>query len=141
MGLKHLKLRVEQVEVSDGETFTVRGLGLEDILILVQSHQANLGTLFDEVVSAGAQLTVADSSSVASMLFEVAPAAANHIIALGADEEDMELVKRLPFPVQLDALEKIGSLTFTTAGGPKKVVEAIMRVLNGATTALTSLQA
>src|ERR1019366_8464475 len=123
MGLKHLTLRVEQVEVSDSEHFAVRGLDLVDISKLVDLHRDELVALFSQVQAGGmSDAMLADPSALVSVLFNVAPTAAIQIIGLAADEDDLDLVRLLTFSVQLDAIEKIARLTFATQS-PGKVLE------------------
>ncbi len=141
MGLKHLKLASALVEVSDGEQFTVRGLSLDDISFLVTRHSAKLAALY-------AQFKLRDDIGEDNMmglaldLLKQAPELAADMIACASgDHEDSELAAQLPFPVQLDALEKLVTLTFTVAGGPKKVLEIVIRLAQGTTGLLESLKA
>jgi hypothetical protein len=142
MGLSHLKRLREEVQVGD-DKFEVRGLNLTDITVIVQSNGvlAPLSELFANLQMGGdGEFALNDSASVAAALAQAAPLAVSLIIACAADEEDVAWVREIPFPAQIDALEKIAKLTFATEGGPKKVLETIIRVANGATATLGSLQ-
>lgn len=141
MGLKHLTALTRDVQVSDGESFAVRGLSIEDLVVVVEQHQAELTPLFNQVQAGEVSLT--DTSVLATLLFKQAPRAAAHVIARAedplADEQDVVAAKGLPFPVQLDALEKIAELTFKSAA-PKKVGEMVIRMLMGVTVAIRDLK-
>lgn len=140
MALKDLFVPTVTIKTSGGE-FAVRGLSLNDILRLVEKHRASMNTLFQKFVQSGEDLGLENSAQMGAVLVESAPDVAAEIIALAADEPDqLETVKSLSFPVQLDTLEQIGRLTFEAAGGPKKVVETVIRVIQGATNLLGDLQ-
>jgi hypothetical protein len=140
MALKHLKLPTAEVE-NPGGNFTVRGLSFVDITALVGLHQAELSALFDQIKVGEGKLDIEDPSAMLSGLMAQAPEAAAQIIALAADEPDVAIAVTLPFPVQLDALEKIVGMTFAAEGGAKKVLETIIRVATGAAAAIKGLRA
>lgn len=139
MGLSHLKLASETVVTPGGESFSVRGLSFVDISAVVRPYGPQLGSLFDGFKDGTFSLD--DPTALLSNLINRAPEAAALVIAVAADEEDVALAARLPFPVQLEALEKIAGLTFASEGGAKKVLETIIRVATGTTSALASLKA
>ncbi|MFC3724405.1 phage pre-tape measure protein [Neoaquamicrobium sediminum] len=131
MALKGYRLPTLDVELPGGDSFPVRGLSLPDITFLVSRHGDTMRTLFDRY-SGDETIAISDLASVGTSILETAPTLAAEIVAVAADEPDeMETIMRLPFPVQVDALEKVGKLTFDTAGGPKKVVETVIRVFRG----------
>jgi hypothetical protein len=140
VGLKHLKIAVETIESSAGD-FTVRGLNLDDIVAIVNAYRPELTELFGQIQSDGENFSLADPTTLAESLGKAAPGSVAMIIAYGADEKDVDLVRAIPFPAQLEALEKIGKLTFATEGGPKKVVEIIIRILKGAMQTVADLKA
>lgn len=140
MGLKHLKLAVETIESSSGD-FTVRGLNLDDIIAITTAYRPELTALFGQIQADGENFSLADPTALAESLGQAAPGSIAMIIAHGADEEDVDLVRAIPFPAQLQALEAIGKLTFATEGGPKKVVEIIIRILKGAMATVADLKA
>lgn len=136
MTLKSLVVATATVKTSGGE-FTVRGLSLTDILFLVSKHRAAMKALFDKFVKGQSDVALESYSNLGAALIESAPDVAAEIIALAADEpEEIETVKRISFPAQIEALERIGDLTFAAEGSPKKVVETVIRVLSGATNLL-----
>lgn len=145
MGLKSLKLPTEEVKVSDGVSFTVRGLSLVDITNLVRERGAEVSALFDHYggfLEADTAKTEQIEVLTASLLDQAPEVAALVIMAAAEDgaDADIKTVISLPFPVQIDALEKIGKLTFASGGGPKKVVETVIRVLRGTTDLMTDLR-
>lgn len=136
MGLKSLKFPEATIETAGGP-LTVRGLNLPNILTLVRNHGAHLAAMFTKVMEQGeAGLDLATVQAMGSMALATVPRCVGEIIAFGAGEDDdeaIELAMNLPAPVQIEALERIAKLTFETEGGPKKVVEAVIRALQGTT--------
>lgn len=141
MGLKDLKIPEAIIETPGGE-FAVRGLSLDDLAWLVRRHGDTMSKVFNDFVASDAELT---SDSVAGFLLplvESMPGLVSEVIACGAgDAEEATLVRRLPFLVQIDALEKVIDLSFDAAGGPKKLAETVVRLARGTTGLLESLKA
>ena len=144
MGLKHLKLPTETVETPGGD-FAVRGISFSDVSALIQSDGPELSALFDHYSGSlnGDDLSTTEVMALSGSLNEIAPDIAAKIIVTAADgdEDDLATIRKLPFPVQVDALEKIVKLTFDSTGGPKKLVETAIRVFRGTTSLMGELQA
>jgi len=139
MSLKSLRLPEAKVELPDGG-FVVRGLSLNDVSILVQRHGKRLNELYQQFTEQG-DLTTETVAAFALPLLQSAPEIAAELIACAAgDPDDAEIAGRLPFPVQIDALEKIAILTFEAGGGPKKLLETVVRLAQGTTSLLESLK-
>ena len=139
MSLKSLRLPEAKVELPDG-SFVVRGLSLNDVSILVQRHGKRLNELYQQFAEQG-DLTTETVAAFALPLLQSAPEIAAELIACAAgDPDDAEIAGRLPFPVQIDALEKIAILTFEAGGGPKKLLETVVRLAQGTTSLLDSLK-
>jgi len=139
MSLKSLRLPEAKVELPDGG-FVVRGLSLNDVSILVQRHGKRLNELYQQFTEQG-DLTTETVAAFALPLLKSAPEIAAELIACAAgDPDDAEIAGRLPFPVQIDALEKIAILTFEAGGGPKKLLETVVRLAQGTTSLLESLK-
>ena len=139
MSLKSLRLPEAKVELPDGD-FVVRGLSLNDVSILVQRHGKRLNELYQQFTEQG-DLTTETVAAFALPLLKSAPEIAAELIACAAgDPDDAEIAGRLPFPVQIDALEKIAILTFEAGGGPKKLLETVVRLAQGTTSLLESLK-
>lgn len=123
------------VVVNGKALFNVAGLSLDSLAVLVRTHLPDLEAVFDIVMVDGA----ADTSfqehliRVASGLAVQAPGLVANIIAQASGEPLtpalIETARRLPFPVQVDAMTSIGSLTFDEAGGVKKAIESLLMLL------------
>jgi len=120
------------VKVSDAEGFAVRGLDPTDVLSLYYRHTGKLSEMFDGMMERyrenGNNIETADVQSFAMTVIGDAPVIVAEVIALASgsspdDDEwdaDIHIATHLPFPVQADAIEKIGRLTFTSEMPPKK---------------------
>lgn len=124
--LQNLKIASEEVRLPDGQSFTVRGLGLHDASELLRNHGEELNNVYDDQIIGQDELP--DVQKVAQTLMRVAPLAVIQIIAMAADDdtlEGLEAARRLPAPVHIDALIKIAQLTFHSEEQLKKLIEAI----------------
>lgn len=126
----------KRVEVVGGGGFDVFGLSLPSIVAVCRNHFEDCRQLFMQLASqsAGQQVTLAQATAIGDNLLLTAPRIAAEFIARSAgytESEAVDLFAALPFPVQLDALEKIASLTFTTEMPPKKVLEVVVRAVTG----------
>jgi len=140
MGLKHIKLPSAEVEFS-GSNIAVRGLSLDDVAYLVRQHQKSLETLYNEFQAVG-DLSASGAMAFVGPLVERTPQLAADIIACGAgDHEDAGIARTLPFPVQVELLEHIIRLTFSSEGGPKKLLETVVRLTEGTTALVDTLKA
>lgn len=141
MGLRDLVIPEEVIETPGGN-FSVHGLGIEDITVILRRHAAQLNVIFAAVSAGKENLDEGFIADMALNLVQTAPRIAADIIAVGAGEPDLAaVVAKLPFPVQFEAIEKIGHLTFSMSGGPKKVMEAVIRAMKGTTSLLADLKA
>lgn len=133
-GLSGVAIATRSIKVPGGGEFAVRGLSFSDLTGLYQLHGGELGLWFERFVGDAANAVAGDSiaDAVASII-SAAPDLAAAAIALAADAEDGELdiVKRLPLGVQIDALSAVGELTFTEDMPPKKVLEIVIRMATG----------
>jgi hypothetical protein len=141
MGLRDLRLPSSSVTVPGGDSFAVRGLSLQDISALVRHHGAAMTLLFDKFIRQGEDgMPPADMATMGRTLLEIAPDAAAEMIALAAGEpEAVDIVRTLPLPVQVEALDLLMSHTFATDQDLKKVVETVIRAATGTTNLLNSL--
>jgi len=124
-----------------GGQMTVRGLSLPDVSVLVALHRDLISDLFQRAASDPAQALTAAAVFGQRLLHE-SPELAADIIALAADVpgEKRPAVSRVPFPAQLEALEKIAELTFRTEQDLKKVIETVVRGARAISGSLGSLQ-
>lgn len=141
MGLKDLTIPEKTVKTPGGD-ITVRGLSLEDFTILAAEFGPTMVTLFEKFSGTMAEGGEIDFGTIGKDLLTSAAPLVAALIAHGAGEpESREVARKLPAPVQLEALEAIGILTVSVEGGLKKVAETVIRVAQASTSALTSLQA
>lgn len=126
-----------------GDEFVVRSLDFDAIESLVRTNFAAATALWETFAD---QETV-DFGAVINEALRMAPGLVAQIIAFAVDDpevEDMDerlqLVRKLPFTAQMEALEAIAELTFATEGGPKKVVEIVIRAANRLTETIQSFQ-
>lgn len=117
-----------------GGSFSVRGLSLEDVSRLIATHLPDLEALYDLFASNKINSTSDEQfENLIKTLVIEAPGFAANVIALAADEPDTaKQAAMLPFPVQIEALMKIGDMTFTDVGGLGKGMESIAALLKKA---------
>lgn len=139
MSLSQFVAPREEVKIPKNEPFFVEGLSLSSLAVLVRTHLSDLDAIFD-LFQSGADIKTEDISGFLGNLIMQAPGLVANIIAVAANEPDAApQVQKLPFTVQLDAIMKIGELTFTEPGSVKKCMEQIALLLQqtGATNPLT----
>jgi hypothetical protein len=130
-----------------GQSFTVRGLGLDTISKLL-SKGSPLGQL-DEAIQEIAQISKsAEGVDEAAFMTGIAglaaklPALAAAVIAHCADEpESVDVVERLPLPVQTEALLAIFYLTFDGEDALKNFVSGLKTLMQSLTKAVAEAQA
>lgn len=129
-----------ELTLPNGATATVRGIALQDITVLLSRHLPTITAFFNRMSSVRDGVVRPDQVAAISMdLLGSAPALAADIIALAADEPNMgPKIQRYPIGVQVDALEKICTLTLEQAGGAKNLGETVMRVVKGISLTLES---
>ena len=127
MSLKNLKLRTEVIEVLDGESFTVRGLSFTDMSSLYVKYATEMSAVFGLLAKGqGETIDVEQAAGVAAAFIHSAPSMAAEVIALACGEpESFEVALTLPFPVQVEAIKKIGLCTFGTEGAGKKFMTTL----------------
>ncbi len=130
------------VQVSDGEGFPVRGVSPAMLLGLYNRHAGQLSNLFERLAEryrTAGNFEAEDAQAVVLGLLNDAPIIMAEIVALatGSDpadsanwELDLEIASKLPFPVQVDALMKIGQLTFTSDMPPGKLMALVVGAIN-----------
>lgn len=129
MALVGYKPPVDTVEFKGG-SFQVKGLSLNDVSILVQANLQDMEVLFDTFDKGVGDGTNMDFTTIASTLLSHAPRFVTNAIALACTEADpfedkLAAAAALPMPVQIEAIKKVGSLTFEEAGGVKKFLEGL----------------
>ena len=132
MGLKSYRPPKADIPLPGGDSFAVRGVSLADVMALTETHGRTLAEMYNHFQGQeGFELD--DVGAVSQSLVAVAPDLAAAIIAMASGEADAtEEAAALPFPVQVEALESIGRLTFETSS-PKKLLEIAIRTLQNTT--------
>lgn len=142
--LHGLRIRRETITY-DGQEFEVRGFGAPDLMTLTATHGAVLAMVFGKIQTERQPGAAVTSDQVKSILRDVSgqfPDLAAAVIAIAsesADEEGMAVARQLPLPVQVEALEAIFALTFTSEAEVKKLVESLTRMAVAASGALTGV--
>lgn len=131
-GLTGVAIKTASVELPGGDSFVVRGLSLSDIVTIYNQHMGELGIWFEQMLllDGGDSELKLEPSNIASNLLNTAPTLAAEIVAFGSGEcsiETVAIAMQLPISVQIDALQKIGGLTFTESMPPKKVFEVVIQ--------------
>lgn len=132
MALSDFVPECRQVKVDGKELFSVQAINLETLAVLVQTHFPDLEHVFD-ILLAGeveGETLPAQMQRISSGLALRAPSLLANIIAVCSTEPLTEALvnnaRRLPFPIQVEAMMLIGALTFEEAGGVKKAVESLI---------------
>ena len=134
--LKELRLPEETIDTPGGP-LAVRGVSLSDIIALVRHHGPVIRSLFKKVMDGGdVKISLDAIGGMGQDLLAKSPEIVAELIALAAgdgDKDSIRIAGSLPFPVQIEAVEKIARLTFATEGGLGKLIETVIRVAQGTT--------
>ncbi len=112
------------IKIDEQLSFEVRGLGFNDVAVLIREHFPDLEALvalFGNVED----LEFDRLMPLLQSLISNAPGFVANVIALAAGEGDASDAEKLPASVQLQALFDIGGLTFTEVGSVKKALGLI----------------
>ena len=143
MNLRDIRVATEAVRVDDEQSFDVRGLSFADILSVFQKNTVQTRALFREVVGGLSEsgLTADSIMAVASKAATEVPEVVAALVAHAADQpENADTVLRLPMLVQLNAIEKVIALTFTSEAELEKLVEIVTSVAGKLLGSLTMLR-
>jgi hypothetical protein len=139
------------VQVSDSEGFAVRGLSPHQVFSLYKRHTGELSALFDRIMVSVRDKGEADHSDIESVVLALvadAPTVLSELIVLGSggDADDAEnfeqafqVAQQLTLPVQVDALTKIGELTFTSDMPPGKFATLVIGMAHKVTGAIQTV--
>jgi hypothetical protein len=139
MSLANLSIETAVVKFR-GSEFTVRGLGLDTVAALMQDGNREELELAVKQLEALYKATKADdtagiTSGVNKLVVQL-PGLTAKVIAFAADEPgEADKVRKLPLPVQLDAILAIGRLTFDGEDSIRNFVSGLMTLMTSATTA------
>lgn len=132
MALANYVVPLERIELPDGGEFVVRGLALNDVMMLVLEQKDSLEHAFNFVEKNNLHLGQVNGDIGLKLLRDL-PTLAAKLVALAAREpEEFEKVGNLPAPVQLDALEKVARLTFKDAAGFRAFVGKLTAAVQSA---------
>lgn len=139
MGLNFTPLAVK-VEFPGGD-ITVRGLGLEELTLIVREHGGPLGELFSSVAQGEGQVSLTNIGAIVTSIMETAPGAVAVAICLAADLplDQVPLVKQIPGPAQIDILTKISEMTFGSDGLPR-ALEMVISIASGTTSLIKKIR-
>lgn len=127
---------------SGKSSFTVSGLSVEGIARLIKGRASEMEDVFAKFMQDRDQLGVVGDPKFArsvgsrfgQTLLDKAPRLAADIIAIASGEPHAwENAQRLPFTVQIEALEAVVELTFNGEEGSKKAMEALSKMVRAAT--------
>lgn len=114
---------------------TVRGISAEDVMRLVQIHGPAMSKLFNQITSKEVAIDLDNTARIATVLLNQAPDIVADLLLIATDEMDVnkgfEVAKRLPIPVQLNALEAIAELTFIDGGSVGEMIGTVTKMLAG----------
>lgn len=141
MTLRNITIPKREVPVGS-DTFTVSGVSADQVFGLYQRHRDDLSTLFDNLSgrTTGSEVLSSIEGIVTQFPIVIAEGIA---LASGSTvggehwEEEVAIARSLPLPIQVDALMKIGELTFSPEMPPKKffaLLVGLIQQLNGTTT-------
>lgn len=151
-GLKHLKFALGQTTIpTSGGDFTVRGLGFSDLAFLYSLYADQMKAVYakftgdkqskEEVLAAlvqddmiGTVIKEAPTLVAAMILIAASP------VGEKLEESDINIALSIPMADQVAALEAIGRHTFEEHGGVKKLMEAVIRIMQATSGAVAELR-
>lgn len=142
MGLRDLSIKKTTIKTPGGE-FAVRGLSLSDVITLANEHGPTLALLYGKLTDKKSKMSQQDVKTIISGIIPQAPDLVAGLIAVAADEYDAEgckMAKQLGFQYQVEALEAIFHNTFQSEAELKKFMEAVIRMISGATGSLNQMR-
>ena len=133
MSLKDLVAQTATVSVPSAGgpvPLVVRGLGLGAIMALMRNYGDTLESLYTKA-AAGEM----EADMLGGLISEAMARSGDlvaDIIAWGCGEPDQaDQCKLIPVGAQVELLEAILLLTFAAEGGPKKLMETVIRAMSG----------
>lgn len=140
MALKDFHQETRKIAFSGGDAY-IHGLSFDDLSRLVTEARDDLATAIDLY---GAASDGGDTSTEALALMAVqhVPGLVAKVICLAADEPGAEteaLVRKMPFPVLVEALMIVGDMTFAEADALKKFLSHVSRLFTGMRTTMATI--
>lgn len=143
MGLRDLPIPRTKIEVGGG-SFEVRGIALGDILLALKDFGPQMALLYARITADPEHFREADIQTIIFGLVQEFPELVAAIIALASDDFDPKTIaqaRRLPLPKQVEAVEAIFGLTFTSEAEVGKLLESLARMLERVTETLAMAKA
>jgi len=138
MGLRDLKIHTTTVDYRE-QKITVRGISAGDVMMAAQDYGPQMLLAFNQLTQG------AETKDTKQLIVEVAhelPELVAAAIALATDDycpEAVEIAKKLPFNVQVEAVQAIFSETFYNEAEVKKLVESLSKMIAAVSGALTQV--
>lgn len=131
MGLRDYKVARVEIPLGDDNSFSVRGLGLDDFSILLTNHLSAITQAAEAYeVFQRSSAKIASLQGFFLIVLKDYPGLMSEVISMAADEPDTKGI-RLPIGVQTSALTEIGRLTLQDAGGLGNLLAMLATVLKG----------
>ncbi len=121
------------ISLPGGAEIVLRGIALNDALIIYRRHTGELSAWFDRLVLQAAEQGDTGfnfDGAVATALIDALPDVTADIVAIAMGYDDpavTPIVKRMAVAPKVAALEAIADLTFTEDMPPKKFLETVIR--------------
>lgn len=150
MGLKQVTIATYTVK-APGSDFAVRAITFAEIAKLATHYAPAAAMVFGDIVKraqdrkgkASANVTTDEVKEIIRAVIPAAPDIVGAVIAMAADEFDddgVDIANKLPINIQVEALENIFSMTFTSDAELKKLLESITRMLGGVTASVRQMR-
>ena len=149
MGLKQVLIPTYVVK-APGSDFAVRALTFAEISTIAKDFAPEAAMAFGKIVSraklrsAGSQqVTAEEVKDIIRGLLPAAPKLVGAVIALASDEYEpacVEIASKLPVGIQVEAIEQIFQMTFSSDAELKKLVESITRMLGSITASVQQMR-
>jgi len=141
MSLRNITIPKREVPVGSEQKFTVSGVSADQVFGLYSRHREDLGVLFDNLAGRDRAERSEVLNSIEGIIAQF-PLVIAEAIALASGskpdsehwDEEVAVARSLPMPVQVDALMKVGELTFSPDMPPKKffaLLVGMIQQLNG----------
>lgn len=117
-----------------GGDVEVRAIGLQDVAIIIDAHQATVDRIAT-MISSRKDLDFDNNVIVVDTIMEAireSPLLVANLIALCADEsEHMEAASKIPLPAQIEILQAISDITFKDEAALKKFMADVTKLIRG----------
>lgn len=118
----------------EGGDVQVRAVSLQDVSIILDSHQFTIDRIVTMLRSRG-DLDFTNAQIITDTIMEAireSPLLVANVIALCADEPEFQReASMLPLPVQIEVLQAIGDITFKDEAAVKKFVADVTKLIQG----------